>query len=340
MHTSKHARSFVILGEAGVGKTHLLSYFLSHGDVSSYEIITTSCFKSKQDEYLYPWQTIMLSLSNFIEKESIPIPNAYMQAVSALFPMLGEFGSADVRKKAHLLVDSVMGFDSVLTVLTLASKKKPLLLVVEDIQWIDSMSLALLDQALHKIGPEKFVFAATCRQPCGKEVERFLRNVEEDELCSLLSLAAFTYEETMQFIELCGARGIVLQDKDRIYHERKGMRFCSHNSSVASWKMVNLKFCHTVWMRFYPIGYLALVLRDAKYSILLLCSLTMLHTGFLKLLAVSQRSICSMSARNCAVVLFLMKSMMEEVSPWSLHRRNFGILLIHIFQRFRAESCT
>lgn len=225
MHTSKHARSFVILGEAGVGKTHLLSYFLSHGDVSSYEIITTSCFKSKQDEYLYPWQTIMLSLSNFIEKESIPIPNAYMQAVSALFPMLGEFGSADVRKKAHLLVDSVMGFDSVLTVLTLASKKKPLLLVVEDIQWIDSMILALLDQALHKIGPEKFVFAATCRQPCGKEVERFLRNVEEDELCSLLSLAAFTYEETMQFIELCGARGIVLQDKDRIYHDTQGNAF-------------------------------------------------------------------------------------------------------------------
>lgn len=77
----------------------------------------------------------------------------------------------------------------------------------------------------------------------------------------LLSLAAFTYEETMQFIELCGARGIVLQDKDRIYHDTQGMRFCSHNSSVASWKMVNLKFCHTVWMRFYPIGYLALVLR-------------------------------------------------------------------------------
>lgn len=120
---------------------------------------------------------------------------------------------------------SVMGFDSVLTVLTLASKKKPLLLVVEDIQWIDSMSLALLDQALHKIGPEKFVFAATCRQPCGKEVERFLRNVEEDELCSLLSLAAFTYEETMQFIELCGARGIVLQDKDRIYHDTQGNAF-------------------------------------------------------------------------------------------------------------------
>ena len=111
------------------------------------------------------------------------------------------------------------------TVLTLASKKKPLLLVVEDIQWIDSMSLALLDQALHKIGPEKFVFAATCRQPCGKEVERFLRNVEEDELCSLLSLAAFTYEETMQFIELCGARGIVLQDKDRIYHDTQGNAF-------------------------------------------------------------------------------------------------------------------
>ena len=98
MHTSKHARPFVILGEAGVGKTHLLSYFLSHGDVSSYEIITTSCFKSKQDEYLYPWQTIMLSLSNFIEKESIPIPNAYMQAGSALFPTMKCFGVLSRRK--------------------------------------------------------------------------------------------------------------------------------------------------------------------------------------------------------------------------------------------------
>lgn len=100
MHTSKHARSFVILGEAGVGKTHLLSYFLSHGDVSSYEIITTSCFKSKQDEYLYPWQTIMLSLSNFIEKESIPIPNAYMQAGSALFPTMKCCGVLSRRKSS------------------------------------------------------------------------------------------------------------------------------------------------------------------------------------------------------------------------------------------------
>lgn len=43
MHTSKHARSFVILGEAGVGKTHLLSYFLSHGDVSSYALNDINC---------------------------------------------------------------------------------------------------------------------------------------------------------------------------------------------------------------------------------------------------------------------------------------------------------
>lgn len=47
MHTSKHARSFVILGEAGVGKTHLLSYFLSHGEVSSYRLSGLS-FEGRQ----------------------------------------------------------------------------------------------------------------------------------------------------------------------------------------------------------------------------------------------------------------------------------------------------
>ena len=125
--------------------------------------------KYLEDEYLYPWQTIMLSLSNFIEKENIPIPNAYMQAVSALFPMLGEFGSADVKKKAHLLVDSVMGFDSVLTLLTLATKKKQLLLVVEDIQWIDSIDLPFMrsEQGVNEAG----TFQLICRD-CDSKIFR------------------------------------------------------------------------------------------------------------------------------------------------------------------------
>lgn len=225
MHTSKHARSFVILGEAGVGKTHLLSYFLSHGDVSSYEIITTSCFKSKQEEYLYPWQTLMLSVAGYIEREGIRVPDAYTQAVSALFPVFDRTGQIGVDKRSHILIDSVMSFDSILTVLSFAASKKPLLLVLEDLQWIDKVSLTLLDQLLHKISSERIVFAATCRQPEAEPVAAFLRGAEEDGLCRCYSLPPFTREETMQYIELCGARGMAESDKERIFCDTQGNAF-------------------------------------------------------------------------------------------------------------------
>lgn len=253
-------------------------------------------------------------LSNFIEKESIPIPNAYMQAVSALFPMIGEFGSADVRKKAHLLVDSVMGFDSVLTVLTLASKKKPLLLVVEDIQWIDSMSLALLDQALHKIGPEKFVFAATCRQPCGKKWKDFYVTSKRMSFAPSFPLQRLPMKKRCSLLS-CGARGIVLQDKDRIYHDTQGNAFLLTQLIGSIMENGQPKVLPHSMDEILSYRLSGLSFEGRQVLNLVAMFLTMLHTGFLKLLAVSQRSICSMSARNCAVVLFLMKSMMEEVSP-------------------------
>lgn len=224
-HRTKCAKSFIIRGEAGVEKSHLLTYFLSHGGTKGYEVITTSCFRSKQDEYLYPWQTLMLSLVNYIEKEHIVIPEACLHTVGALFPALSELGDTEVEKKSHLLVDSVLSFDSTLTLLSLVAKKRPLLLVIEDIQWMDHISLMLLDQMLHKINSGEIVFAATCRQPAADPVTNFLRSAEEDGLCRCCDLSPFTHEETMQFIELCGAQSIPQADKEQIYRDTQGNAF-------------------------------------------------------------------------------------------------------------------
>ena len=175
--SGRRRQSFVLLGEAGVGKSHLLAHFLAHGAVSDAQIVTTSCFKSKQEEYLYPWQAVMLSIASYIRKEDIPIPTAYRQAVSALFPVFGS-GEGSVEKKAHMLIDSVMSFDSVLMILSLAAEKRPLLLVLEDIQWMDKISADLLDQLLHKADSSRILFAATCRQPSGPVATPLLRGLD------------------------------------------------------------------------------------------------------------------------------------------------------------------
>lgn len=222
--SGRRRQSFVLLGEAGVGKSHLLAHFLAHGAVSDAQIVTTSCFKSKQEEYLYPWQAVMLSIASYIRKEDIPIPTAYRQAVSALFPVFGS-GEGSVEKKAHMLIDSVMSFDSVLMILSLAAEKRPLLLVLEDIQWMDKISADLLDQLLHKADSSRILFAATCRQPSGPVATPLLWGLEEDGLCRCCHLSPFTKDETMEFIQLYGAQSLPQADKERIYQDTQGNAF-------------------------------------------------------------------------------------------------------------------
>ena len=166
----------------------------------------------------------MLSIASYIRKEGIPIPTAYRQAVSALFPVFGS-GEGSVEKKAHMLIDSVMSFDSVLMILSLAAEKRPLLLVLEDIQWMDKISADLLDQLLHKADSSRILFAATCRQPSGPVATPLLRGLEEDGLCRCCHLSPFTKDETMEFIQLYGAQSLPQADKERIYQDTQGNAF-------------------------------------------------------------------------------------------------------------------
>ena len=251
--SGRRRQSFVLLGEAGVGKSHLLAHFLAHGAVSDAQIVTTSCFKSKQEEYLYPWQAVMLSIASYIRKEDIPIPTAYRQAVSALFPVFGS-GEGSVEKKAHMLIDSVMSFDSVLMILSLAAEKRPLLLVLEDIQWMDKISADLLDQLLHKADSSRILFAATCRQPSGPVATPLLRGLEEDGLCRCCHLSPFTKDETMEFIQLYGAQSLPQADKERIYQDTQGNAFLLTQLLAASWKTGGPPSCPGTWRRFCPIA--------------------------------------------------------------------------------------
>lgn len=134
-------------------------------------------------------------------------------------------GEGSVEKKAHMLIDSVMSFDSVLMILSLAAEKRPLLLVLEDIQWMDKISADLLDQLLHKADSSRILFAATCRQPSGPVATPLLRGLEEDGLCRCCHLSPFTKDETMEFIQLYGAQSLPQADKERIYQDTQGNAF-------------------------------------------------------------------------------------------------------------------
>lgn len=198
--------SFVLRGEPGAGKSYLLNYFLTHGDLPDCQVITGTCFKSKQEEYLFPWQSVTIALLNYIEKERIDIPAANFQAAAGLFPVFDLTGVLSVETREQLFQANLLSYESVLRIFSLASSKRPLLFVMEDIQWIDRSSLEMLDQLLYKLPSSRVAFAATCREPAGAEVEAFLQTAQKDGLLQCYTVSSFTREETMQFIEQFGPR--------------------------------------------------------------------------------------------------------------------------------------
>ncbi len=223
--SAKFSPSFVICGEAGTGKSHLMNYFLSHSSIPDYQIMTGSCFKSKREEYLLPWQSIMIALENYIAKGNIPVPPSYLQAAAGLFPVFDAAGTVNAEKQDTVFLSNVLSYESVLAILSLVSTEQPLLFVLEDIQWIGRISLMLLDQILHKIPPKQIAFAATCRLLENEDVMAFLRASQEDRLLRCYELPSFTREETMQFIDQFGVKGLPQKLKSRIWNYSGGNAF-------------------------------------------------------------------------------------------------------------------
>lgn len=219
-------RALALLGEAGIGKTHLLNYFLEHADLKEWLIISGTCYKSKMNDTLYLWQSIMITLASHIERKKITIPQAYLQSVSSLFPAFSEDIHTDtVMDSASGMFDLQSTAKGVLAILSLLSQEWRILLVIEDIHWIDKASSILFDQALHKIHSEHLIFMFTCRQPAEQPIEKFILTAQEDRLLLCYELPPFTSGETMQFIEEFAGGLFPEKIKQQIYQETRGNAF-------------------------------------------------------------------------------------------------------------------
>ena len=218
--------SVVVQGESGVGKTHVLNYFLSQTDLSDYYVINVSCYKSKIDEPLYSWQSIILSLSSYIASETISIPEQYLQSVSQLFPALGKIKEAKGNPdNLAILYISQASSEAFLTILSLITAAKPLLLVIEDIQWMDEKSIRLLDQVIRHIEPHRFYLLTTCHKQVAGYIDQFLSVAESDRIISRYTLLPLSIEETNQLVELLCRYPLSDTQKNLLFHNTGGNAF-------------------------------------------------------------------------------------------------------------------
>ncbi|KGG80489.1 serine/threonine protein kinase [Caloranaerobacter azorensis H53214] len=224
----KSSKSVLIIGEAGIGKTRLKDKFLSMIDKEDVYIIEANCYQVEEDYLLKPWNTILNKLINIIKIENIDVPALWKNIISCIFPVFAD-ESVQLNINPVEKIDSLkyqVVEDVILSIFRKVSRKKKILLIFEDLHWMDDMSLSLLSKLILHDENNNINLLGTLRNVCSYKIERFTALLIKYNKLEKIFLNRFTKSEVEDFLSkaLPGHR-FTEELKNRIYEETEGNTF-------------------------------------------------------------------------------------------------------------------
>lgn len=148
-----HAQFVMISGESGMGKSTLASHFIAHAKRCGVLCFAGRCYEREFLPFV-AWDRLMdqitLALLRWPRLLLEPMLEA-IEAVEEIFPTVGILLNEDHKRVAHELSFPerlARAFEQFCDLLKYAQAQVPLLLVLDDLQWTDLESLALLEKVL------------------------------------------------------------------------------------------------------------------------------------------------------------------------------------------------
>ncbi len=217
MLREEEVSSLVVEGEVGVGKTALLEkvrQMISHHRAL---VFSVSCYESEQSFYLKLWQDIFYQMASF-------------SAQGKFFLTLEEAGifrsflrSGGMEGNEGFPVSCMLVEQTVLEVVERLSQNWKIILFVDDIQWIDSLSARLLERCLRTFGGKSFLLISSLR-PCEEDgfteaMEALMRRDQMDRM----ELSCFSRKETSDMVSrFLPELGVDEEKQEAIYRESGG----------------------------------------------------------------------------------------------------------------------
>lgn len=158
--------SQLLQGETGSGKTELIGQLLGRSDLSELLVLRSACLFSEVDKPRAAWERLLLPLRDFARGEGI----------------------ADA------------GFERPEELFTAVSRRKRILLVLEDLQWADEESVRLLGQLLRGTESGSVMAVLSSRLIMPPYVRSSLESLRADELLHVRRLRPFTREQTAELL--------------------------------------------------------------------------------------------------------------------------------------------
>ena len=162
---SGRARTVMLVGEPGIGKTRTAQELATHGIAMGYQAIWGRCYSAQGAPSYWPW---VQAIRSYIREQSPEELRAQMGA-----------GAADIAEVVPEVREQLPGlesppslepqqvrfrfFDSMAAFLMRASQAQPLLLLLENLHWADRPSLLLLEFLSQELAECRLMMVGTYR---------------------------------------------------------------------------------------------------------------------------------------------------------------------------------
>ncbi len=206
-------------GEAGIGKTSLLEQFHLQAGGDQAPIVTISCYQAESGFYLKPWNALLNKLKPIIQEYKVPIPSQWMSALAYLFPSF----QSEVESTGAMTYGNPIEQHRIEEMLTVILQNifaaRPTVVVFEDLQWMDTLSMNLLAGVLLRLNRHHVHFIGTMRRSGYQEVRKLKSTLLRNGIAETINLSRFTEQELNDYLQLMTDKNV---DVKQMYQVTEG----------------------------------------------------------------------------------------------------------------------
>lgn len=184
----------LVQGEQGVGKTTTVERLFTNIPPENCSILRTQCYQAEAGYDYKSWSNIFIQAKNLLVRDKIAIPPLWYKVLSYIFPAL-EWNDALTGQESFMVAyefNPAMVEEIMCGVLGKLAKQRRLIIVIDDIHWMDSQSLAVLHQILRLHGSDIFCIAL-CHSEYFSHIEKSLWDFERDDMIEVAMLERFDF---------------------------------------------------------------------------------------------------------------------------------------------------
>ncbi|EFI42688.1 AAA family ATPase [Peptoniphilus sp. oral taxon 386] len=224
-YNGREYKSILITGESGIGKTVLKKKLLSKNK-GRFKIFESQCHVVEKDFLYSPWMKIISAIENELSKNHLKRPYIWDDVLKNLFfDGKSEYQplSKILENKENFNIDLI--YSSIYSVLEILNTDKKILIIIEDIQWADNLSIKLLINFILRMN-KNVLFILTKSDESDEKVDRLLATLKDINKLLLIELKRFNRRDVSIIVRKSFEnKEISEEDIDDIYEKSKGNSF-------------------------------------------------------------------------------------------------------------------